>query len=155
MRINWIDENVLACGGIPISIENLASLKSQGIKAIATLTEHPLTAQKALATEILPDMGFENLHVPIVDQNPPTKEQVEEVFGFVNQMKAEGKPVYLHCHAGVGRTGTMVHAVYLLSGMEFDVVKAKIKITRPASQFFMLSDVQKAFLEDLVKEIKP
>lgn len=153
MRINWIDEAVLACGGIPISVENLESLKSQGIKAIVTLTEHPLTVQKELSAETLANMGFETLHVPIVDQTPPTKQQVEEVVAFINQMKEKQKSVYLHCHAGVGRTGTMAHAIYLYVGMSLDAVKAKIKIARPTSQFIMLSDVQKAFLEELAQEL--
>ncbi len=134
MRINWVDQSVLACGGIPISIENLESLRSQGVKAIVTLTEHPLTVQKELSADTLSKMGFETLHVPIVDQNAPTKLQVNEVVDFINEMKAESKPVYLHCHAGVGRTGTMAHAIYLLGGMTLDEVKAKIKTTRPASQ---------------------
>ncbi|MEL6408492.1 MAG: hypothetical protein AAFR81_29260 [Chloroflexota bacterium] len=47
MRITWIDEHI--CGsGIPVSTDNLASLKEQGVQAIVTLTEHPLTVQKAL-----------------------------------------------------------------------------------------------------------
>ncbi len=154
MRINWVDEKVLACGGIPISIENLESLKNQGVKAIVTLTEHPLTVQKELSAETLAAMGFETLHVPVVDQYPPTKQQVEEVLSFVNRMKNEQKPVYLHCHAGVGRTGTMAHAIYLMGGTELDEVKTKIKTTRPTSQFFMLSDVQKIFFEDLARELQ-
>ena len=153
MRISWVESGILACGGIPISLENLESLKEQGVQAIVTLTEHPLTSQKLLTTETLAAMGFETLHIPVVDQHPPTKQQGQEVLDFVNRMKDEGKAVYLHCHAGVGRTGTMAHAIYLLSGMGLDEVKGKIKSTRPTSQFFMLSVTQKAFLEDLAAQL--
>lgn len=48
----------------------------------------------------------------------------------------------------------MLHAIYLLSGMKLEAVKEQIKTTRPASQFFMLSDVQKAFLEQLAAELE-
>lgn len=153
MRISWVEKDAVSCGGIPVSVENVESLKAQGVRAIVTLTEHPLTAQKALTSELLTDMGFEILHVPVVDQHPPTKEQAETVHQFVSQMKAAQKPIYLHCHAGVGRTGTMLHAIYLVGGESLDVVKDKIKSTRPASQFFMLSDTQKAFLEQLAEDL--
>jgi atypical dual specificity phosphatase len=123
------------------------------VKAIITLTEHPLTTQKALTEAVLAEMGFDVLHVSVVDQHPPTKEQAQEVAAFVTQMQAQQKPVYLHCHAGIGRTGTMLHALYLVLGEEFETVKEKIKKTRPTSQFFMLSDTQKAFLETLAKEL--
>jgi atypical dual specificity phosphatase len=154
MKITWIEEHRIACGGIPIDIKNLESLREQGICAIVTLTEHPLTAQKALSTEVLAEAGFEVLHVPIVDQFPPSREQAEEVLNFVERVKSENKPVYLHCHAGIGRTGTMLHALYLLSGMPLEDVKQMLKTARPTSQFFMLSDPQKRFLEELAVTLR-
>ena len=153
MRISWVEEQAVSAGGIPISIENMEALRDQGVQAIITLTEHPLTAQKALTAEILAEMGFETLHVSVVDQHPPSKEQAQQVADFVKQMRDQQKPVYIHCHAGIGRTGTMLHAVYLLMGQDFETVKDMIKKTRPSSQFFMLSDSQKVFLEALAQEL--
>lgn len=140
-------------GGIPASIDNLTSLYEQGVRAIVTLTEHPLTALKAFEGDVIAAQGFDMLHVPIVDQDPPTREQVQEVLDFLKRMKGEGKPVYLHCHAGIGRTGTMLHAVYLLSGMDLTSTQQKIKAARPANQFFMLTTTQKTFLEALAVEL--
>jgi protein-tyrosine phosphatase len=62
-------------------------------------------------------------------------------------MKAQGKPILLHCHAGSGRTGTMLHAYYLAEGLDLAEAKIKVRTRKPSSQFFMLSDAQKAFLE--------
>lgn len=149
MRISWIEEGKLACGGIPFSLENLQSLYEQGIRAILTLTEHPLTVQKALRAELFESMGIDLLHVPVVDQHAPTGEQVRDAHQFVLQMHSVGKAVYLHCHAGVGRTGTMLHALYMTRGMTLSEVKELVRQKRAMSQFIMLSDAQRAFLEQL------
>lgn len=149
MKISWVEPSAVSCGGIPFSQENLEALKAQGVRAIVTLTEHPLP----VTTSLLSSLGLETLHVPVVDQNPPTRAQAQDVLAFVTRMKAEGKPVYVHCHAGIGRTGTMLHALYLLSGMTLDEAKHRIKSTRPTSQYLMLSDIQKEFLEALAAEL--
>ena len=103
MKINWIDEKILSAGGIPISIQNLEVLQKQGVQAIVTLTEHPLTVQKALPASLCAEMGFDLLHMPIVDQTPPTKQQAMDVYVYLQQMIAKEKPVFVHCHAGIGR----------------------------------------------------
>ena len=149
MRVNWIEPGTIAAGGIPLGLKDLQSLQAQGIRAIVSLTEHPLTIQTAITEPRLAELGLTYLHIPITDQYPPDRPAVRETARFINRMKAQGQPVLLHCHAGIGRTGTMLHAYYLLQGLSLEAAKAKVKAGKPSSQFIMLSDTQKAFLEEL------
>lgn len=148
MKINWVEPGVLAASGIPLGVKDLQSLREQGIRAIVTLTEHPLTAQEEITPQVLDKMGLICLHAPVVDQYPPDEATVWKAAQFVDRMKAQNKPVLFHCHAGIGRTGTILHAYYLAEGLSLDEAKVKVKAAKPASQFFMLSDDQRKFLGD-------
>ncbi len=57
--------------------------------------------------------GLERVHLPIRDGQIPTADQVAEVLAIVE--RADGA-VFLHCGAGVGRTGAMTAAYLNLSG---------------------------------------
>lgn len=107
MKISWVETHRLAAGGIPIGMADLESLRSQGIQAIVSLTEHPLTVQKELDDEIFKQLGLEVHHISVVDRHPPDIQQVVAFATLINRLRAEGKPAYFHCHAGIGRTGTM------------------------------------------------
>ena len=88
MKINWVEPGVLAASGIPLGVKDLQSLREQGIRAIVTLTEHPLTVQDEITPQVLVEMGLKSLHAPVVDQYPPDEAIVQETAQFVDQMKA-------------------------------------------------------------------
>lgn len=144
-----MEAGVLAAGGIPIGQSDLEDLCAKGIRAILTLTELPITNQREITPELLAKSDVMVLHFPIIDQHPPEIERVAHALEFIDQMRAEGRPVYLHCAAGIGRTGTMLHAYYISQGFSLDQAKEKVKTHKLTSQFLMLSDTQRAFLEQL------
>jgi atypical dual specificity phosphatase len=147
MQIDWIEPGILAVSSIPKNADEIRSLYSQGIRAIVSLTESPLTADTKIGPEIFDELDVVYFHAPIVDFQPPLLLQAKSIVEFIEQMKVSGKPVFMHCYAGEGRTGTMLHFYYLAKGMLIEDVKAIVKSVRPTSQFSILSKTQKGFLE--------
>lgn len=82
----------------------------------AALAEHGVTTVVDLRAErdldvdpaLLARLDVERVHIPIRDGQVPTPAQVARFFDAVDD--ADGR-VYVHCGAGVGRTGTMAGAL--------------------------------------------
>jgi atypical dual specificity phosphatase len=144
MKISWIEPAVLAASGIPLDAKDLRALHAQGIRAILSLTEHPLLAFREITPALLDQLDIAYLHVPIPDQHPPTHEQAQHILHLIQTMAAQQRPLLIHCHAGVGRTGTILHLYYLAQGRSWDETKARIRATRV--QCLLLADEQIAFL---------
>jgi atypical dual specificity phosphatase len=148
MKISWIESDILAASTIPIDAKDLQSLHDQGMRAIISLTEQPLTSFKSISADVFATLDLAYLHIPVPDQHPPTHEQAHSIIDFIEQMRAQQRAVLVHCHAGIGRTGTILHLYYIAQGLSFEQAKEQIKSRRPQS--ILLSDEQKAFLSDFI-----
>jgi len=80
--------------------------------------------------ELLAELGVTHVAIPIRDGQTPRQDQVEQ---FLDAVDASEGTVYLHCGAGVGRTGTMA-AVYQVSrgGGGWSAMRANLAVGPPS-----------------------
>src|SRR5260221_6600969 len=105
MQITWIEADILAASHIPADDEMVRSLYEQGIRAIVSLTEYPITSQKTIPRSLFTDLDITYFHAPIEDGQSPDLTTAQAVVEFIDRMATEGRPTLIHCHAGIGRTG--------------------------------------------------
>lgn len=148
MDISWIEPNVLAASPLPVSEAHIRSLHEQGVRAIITLTERPITAQRGITNELLSELEITPLHLSVNDFGAPDNQQVMEAMTFIEQMQAENKPVLVHCKVGQGRTGTLLHAYFLNKGWSLIDTQYRVSEKRPLCDFNNLSQEQQTFLRD-------
>lgn len=88
------------------------SLAKRGVTTIVDLrAEEGLHVDEAL----LDRLGVERFNIPLRDGQVPTEAQVEQFLSIIESSKGK---VYVHCMAGVGRTGAMVAAYLVATGQE-------------------------------------
>ncbi len=69
------------------------------------------------------------LHLLIPDFHPPTFQQFDSGVAFITAAHADGLPVFVHCHAGVGRAPLMA-AAYLVTAHHLSTRSALTLIRR-------------------------
>ncbi len=122
--LTWITKN-LAVGYAPMSYEELDSLKEQGIDAIVNLC-----GEFSDLAEIEETAGFQVFWLPIPDETAPKMDEMEKGLEWLDEAIYLGKKVLVHCHHGIGRTGTFVTAYLLRRGFNLKKAGKMLKATR-------------------------
>lgn len=84
-----------------------AALADQGVKTIIDLRAEDLKVDEAYINSL----GMELVRIPMRDGQAPSDQQMDL---FLNTVRNSGGLAFVHCGAGVGRTGTMA-AAYLVN----------------------------------------
>jgi protein tyrosine phosphatase (PTP) superfamily phosphohydrolase (DUF442 family) len=71
------------------------------------------------------------LRLPVPDFHPPSIEQLHEAVAFMNACRADGLPVLVHCHAGVGRASLTASAYLISCGHSRIEAFSRIRRARP------------------------
>lgn len=142
-NFSWVIPNEVAGMGRPRpGPADFEFLKDQGVDAIVSLTERPLDPM------IVDEFGFEYRHIPVVDFDAPSMEQVDDFIRFMLRMKAERKPTVVHCAAGRGRTGTMLACYLVALGRTAEAALREVRKLRP---FSVETDTQERAVEEFAR----
>jgi protein-tyrosine phosphatase len=95
-----------------VTLARLTSLLDAGVQTFVNLTEERERMPNYAA--VLHDLAqarqvnLEVLRMPIPDRRVPSVELLKSILDVIDDSLARHKPVYVHCFAGIGRTGTIV-----------------------------------------------
>jgi protein tyrosine phosphatase (PTP) superfamily phosphohydrolase (DUF442 family) len=85
-------------------------IASKGFRTVVNLRKEDHSEEPKVRS-----LGMRPVHIPIVDGQPPTFEQVRRFIEVVGD--SANHPVFVHCHGGVGRTHTMIAAWRISQGV--------------------------------------
>jgi protein tyrosine phosphatase (PTP) superfamily phosphohydrolase (DUF442 family) len=104
-------------GSAPSSLAGYQALADAGVTTVVDLRAGPASAAEDAP---LGALGLEVVHIPMRDGQTPNQAEVEQFLAAVRDAK---RTVFVHCAAGVGRTGSMV-AAYLVETGQANGVQA-------------------------------
>ncbi len=143
----WIEEDKILAGSIPQLDEDLHQLRDMGIASIVSLTRRSITSYPFSPIE---EKGWESIkrgeYDAVRDVMPklPTAFDINQfaipdggladdniMLAAVNCLDACTKPAYIHCRGGIGRTGMILIAYYVLKrGMTLAEARELVKVRR-------------------------
>ena len=124
----WVQPGQLLAGEYPgdwnddMSREKLRLLLNVGVGLFVDLTqagEYGLEPYSPALEEEATAIGHkvEHQRMSIRDHGTTTSEGMAHILDTIDAALAEGKTVYVHCYAGIGRTGTVVGCYLVRHGM--------------------------------------
>ena len=115
----WLVDGHLLAGEYPaaydraITRDRLSKFLDAGIRTFINLTEtsEPLVAYDEVLRELAVEREVETKHLrfSIRDHDIPAERRLMvRILATIRDEIAAGRPVYVHCWGGIGRTGTVI-----------------------------------------------
>jgi protein-tyrosine phosphatase len=117
----------------------LSVLESWGISAVLNMRDEFDDQLAGVAKD-------RYLHLKVVDNTPPTLDQLRRGVAFIEEERRRGGKVYVHCEAGVGRAPTMAAAYLVSTGKSTLEAWEELRDIRP---FIRPRRMQRALIQQL------
>ncbi|MBN1140046.1 MAG: dual specificity protein phosphatase family protein [Anaerolineae bacterium] len=135
-----------AAGGRERARQRLQSLLDAGIRVFFDLTEEGELEPYASWLED----AARHLRVPIPDFGLPTVAQMAQTLDAIDRAIGAGQAVYVHCRAGLGRTGTVVGCFLVRHGLDGEQALQAIQALRANIPYASSSSPETAAQRGLV-----
>jgi len=125
----WVRPGVFLAGGYPGASydkrvrQDLRRLLLVGVALFLDLTQEGEYGLEPYASLLLEDANalgrsVEYRRMPIPDMETPTHEEMTHVLDTIDSALEANHAIYLHCFAGMGRTGTVVGCYLVRHGVD-------------------------------------
>jgi len=144
LQIDWLDEPHNDPGKLGITIlpgrrdfsrsltEDISRLKSDGVSHVLSLiTEDELMAYGVEELfDAYQQAGFVHSHMPILDQDVCTPDEMSSMVKWLDVNLASGAKVLIHCVGGLGRSGLVAASYLKYKGMNSDDAIRAVRTAR-------------------------
>ncbi len=141
---SWIEKPYLAAMARPSDIDDLLWLRNQSIQLLVSLTED------RLRRDWVNESGLLVFHVPMIDMEAPTLDQIDRAVSAINRAIEQQMGVAVHCGAGLGRTGVVLAAYLVNKGMAPQNAISRVRRLRPGS---IETDEQAEVIEEYARHL--
>ena len=135
----WVIPSRLAGVRKPI-VEEITELKAAGVGAIVSVMDDPSNL------DLYEQADLPYCWLPTKGGNAPSSEQLQKLQAFVEQQNQLGNAVAVHCTSGNRRTGTMLAAYLINTGLSYGKAMQVIQTANPNAE---LRETQISFLQAL------
>lgn len=141
----WVIPGKLAGVRKPTKDEIL-ELQTAGVGAIVSVMDDPSNL------DLYEQVGIPHRWLSTKGGTPPRTEQIQKLQDFVDEQNSLGHGVAVHCTNGRRRTGTMLAAYLIQSGLDFDQAMHRLLAAKPDID---LREAQVSFLQSLAIKSVP
>lgn len=135
----WVLPGKLAGVRKPTAAE-ISELAAAGVGAIVSVLDDSSNL------DLYEQANIPNLWLPTKGGTAPRQEQIQALQAFVDQQSRLGSGVAVHCTNGIRRTGTMLAAYLIQTGLSYDEAMQMIQNANPD---VALREAQTTFLQTL------